>query len=342
MSTATENEGITVGLATAGDASDKAMDKAVDDATVVHDDPVVAEEKAHDELVAKVTKRLDKDKKGDAHDDKPAGEPAGEGEEETPSEEEPSEKSLSKKLQTRAKAANISDDLAQTLHQYGQLEETLAASDRTLIDRFSDAETQPKADEDPKSGDDDSAKPKKPTDQKSLPELDPEVYGEELVERDKQQVERDKQQMQRMDSLESLVADLLEGDFSEKFDVMVDAMGHEDLFGKGDSVPEDKQANRDTLLKAYEAVCQMHDVDPRKCKAEWAERAMAAMFPKEVFKQAQKQTVDRLRNAEGKFLSSSASKGAPPAKAETEEEANDALVSKVDAYYKKHGIDTRG
>ena len=69
---------------------------------------------------------------------------------------------------------------------------------------------------------------------------------------------------------------------------------------------------------------------------------MAAMFPEEVFKQAQKQTVDRLRDAEGKFLSSSRSGGAPPDKAQTEEECHSQLVSNVASYLKKEGVQMSG
>ena len=128
----------------------------------------------------------------------------------------------------------------------------------------------------------------------------------------------------------------------EKFDAMVDGMGHKDVFGKGDSVPEDKQANRDTLFTAYKAVCKVYDVDPQKCNEEWATLALAAKFPKEVAKQSQKQTVDRMRNAEGKFLTSSKPRGAPPAKVATEEEAQNELYSKAAAKFKEWGVSTSG
>ena len=297
------------------------------DATVVHDDPVANEEKANEDLVAKVAKRLDK---GQEANETPAEDETkpGEGEEEKPSEKDDEPSELSKKLQTRAEDVGFSEELTQTLHQSGQLEETLAAVDRTLIDRFSKTESQPKADEDSKRRDKPSQK--EPKDQEDLPELDPEIYGEEHIQ-------RDAHQQGRIDALESQLAEVLQGTFVEKFDAMVDDLGHTDLFGKGASVSGDKQANRDTLFNAYQGLCQASGVDPKRCDPEWGDRAVSAMFTKEVIKQSQKQTVDRLRDAEGKFLSPSKPKGAPPAKAETAEESNDALVSKVDAYLKKRG-----
>ena len=105
---------------------------------------------------------------------------------------------------------------------------------------------------------------------------------------------------------------------------------------------KEKQANRDKLFRAYQAICLTHDADPNDCNPEWGKRAMAAMFPEEVFKQAQRQTIDRLRDAEGKFLSSSRSKGSPPDKNATPEEVHDQLVSNVTAYLKKQGVQMSG
>lgn len=316
------------------------------DAIVVHDEPVdtvAAEEKAKEELVAEVAKMLDKTDKtdetpaeGETKPDKGESSPS-EGEEEKPSEEDDE---LSEKLQTRAGEVGISEELAQTLHQSGQLEETLAAFDRTLIDRFSQTENQPKADEDSKrreslSRDKPSRKEPKDQELEDVPELDPEIHGEEHIQRDAYQT-------RRIDALEAQLAEVLQGTFVEKFDAMVDGLGHTDLFGKGASVSGDKRDNRDTLFKAYEGLCLASNADPKRCDPEWAERAVSAMFTKHVIKQAQKQTVDRLRNAEGKFLSPSKSKGAPPAKAQTEEESNDKLVSDVAALLKKRGHQTSG
>ena len=149
-------------------------------------------------------------------------------------------------------------------------------------------------------------------------------------------MKRDAYHKQRIDALETQVAELYEERrvaFDKRFDGMVDGMGHEDLFGKGATAPKDKQANRESLFRAYQTVCQVHDVDPIDCDPQWGNRALAAMFPDEVSKKAQQQTVDRLRDAEGKFLSSSPAKGTVPAKGATEEELDQQLVAEVAAKY---------
>ena len=318
-----------------------------DDAIVVHDE--AAEEKAHAELIADVTKMLDETPAEDGKKPQP-------GEEEKPSEakakdEEPAtgekpesaDAELSDELQARAEGAGVSKDLAQRLHQSGQLEEALAAFDRALIERFADKVQSKEAEEKPErreSLDQREAKPPPVNDEKLPPldPLDPEVYDEELVK-------RDAHHNRRIDALESQLAELLQDGqraFDKRFDGMIDGLGHKDLFGTGDSAPKDKQANRDTLFRAYQAVCMAHDVDPHDCDPQWGKRAMAAMFPDDVFKKAQQQTVDRLREAEGKFLSSSRSRGAPPAKGATEEEVHDKLVSDVTTYLKKEGVQMSG
>jgi hypothetical protein len=71
-------------------------------------------------------------------------------------------------------------------------------------------------------------------------------------------------------------------------------------------------------------------------------RAHAAMYPQEVFKEKQRQTVDRLRDAQGKFLSSSSSKGGPPPKNATDEEVTEQLVSNVTSYLKEQGVEMSG
>ncbi len=298
-----------------------------DNATIVHDDPVAAEEKADAKLAEDVAKMLDKPTVEDGakpDEEKPS-------KAQKPKDEEPAD--LGDELQARAEGAGMSKDLAQRLHQTGQLEETLAAFDRRLIERFQSEETEEK--EEPKRRE----KPPPTADQEDAPELDPDLYDEAIVK-------RDAHYKGRIDALEAQVAELLQreqGAFDKRFDRMVDGLGHEDLFGKGDSVPKDKQAKRDILFRAYEAVCQAYGVDPTECNPQWGERAaLAAMFPDAVFKQAQRQTVDRLRDAEGKFLSSSKPRGAPPAKELTEEESDAQLVSSVTAYLKKQGVQMSG
>ena len=61
-----------------------------------------------------------------------------------------------------------------------------------------------------------------------------------------------------------------------------------------------------------------------------------------VAKETQQQTVDRLRDSEGRFLPKSTPKGAPPAKPLSEEESHDELVSSVAAYLKKQGVQMSG
>jgi len=313
----------------------KPVTETEDDATVVQDDPVATEEKQDADIVAQVAKMLDQP--GD-EPEKPAD--TGEGESENPSEAEtPKDETpepMSQAIQDRVEAAGMSKDLAERLHQSGQLEETLAAFDRTLIERFQSKETETRA---PKRREEKPPKEEpKAEDPDELPDLDPDVYDEELVK-------RDAHHKRRIDALEAQLAELVEErqhQFDVRFDKMVDGMGYEQLFGKGESVADDKQANRETLFRAYCKVCQLYDADPHECDVRWAERATAAMFPEEVFKQAQRQTVDRLRDAEGKFLTSSKPKGAPPAKDATDEEVHDQLVSDVTSYLKKQGVQMSG
>jgi hypothetical protein len=95
------------------------------------------------------------------------------------------------------------------------------------------------------------------------------------------------------------------------------------------------------LCKGYLGACEGFGVDPLQRHTEFVERALPAMFPavvQEKVKQAQRKTVDRLRDAEGRFVSPSRpSRGlaSAPAPAKTEEEMDAELVAEVDAYLKK-------
>ncbi len=307
-----------------------AVAEPVDDATIVNDE--INEEQTNDKLVADVAKMLGRDETGEitGAPEKPADEPPAE----EPQREIPA---LSEELQARAEGAGLTKELAHSLHQSGQLEETLAAFDRKMIERFQSRETeQPK--EKPARQEHSPPEEPKAKDYEEVPDLDPETYDEALVK-------RDAYHKRRIDALEAKVAELLEDrktDFDSRFDGMIDGLDCEELFGKGENVPPDKQANRDKLFKAYKAVCQMHDVDPRRCDVKWGKRALAAMFPEEVFTNAQKRTVARLRDAEGKFLHSSNTGGGPPAKAMTDAESHSQLVSKVASYLKKQGVQMSG
>jgi hypothetical protein len=323
-----------------------------DDATVVHDE--AAEEKAHDELVADVTKMLDETPPDDKSEES-AGDTGEGAKDDKPSEEaKPEDKKadgsapaeLSQDIQDRAEAAGISEELAKRLHQAGQLEETIAAFDRAMIERVQaqsadDTEDAPKDREPPKR------QPPPEDGQEDAPAPDPKAYDENLWDEDthKDLVKRDAYHKRRIDALEAQLAGLVQAQqaaFDKRFDEMVDGLGHRDLFGKGISVSKDKQTNRDTLFRAYQAVCEAYGADPNECDPEWGKRALSAMFPREVFKQAQRQTVDRLRDAEGKFLPASKAKGGPPPKAATEEEADAQLVSNVTAYLKEQGVQMSG
>lgn len=321
-----------------------AVTEPVDDATVVHDDPVAAEEKADAELVEKVGKLLDKtpaedgakETEPDSGEEKPS-------EADKPKDEEPAD--LSDELKARAEGAGMAEELAQHLHQAGRLEETLAAFDRQLIERFSKDQPE-KAEEEPERREETPPR-REPADQEDATNLDSEAYNKDLWDEEAREdlVKRDAYHQKRIDTLEARIEGLLrqqDAAFDKKMDGMIDGLGQKDLFGKGDSITKDKQASRDKLFRAYQGVCLAFDVDPSDCDPQWAKRALAAMFPDEVFKQAQRQTVDRLRDAEGKFLSKSPSKGGPPPRDATDEEVHEKLVSDVDAYLKKHGAQMSG
>lgn len=309
--------------------------KLADEATVVMDE-VAPEEKANEELVAKVAKTLGRDEYGDdikqedtaVSDDEntppeegPEQEPEGEKEEEKPA--------LSYQLQARAEEAGISQELAAKLHESGQLEETLAAFDRAMVARFDSSKEKTK---EPEGRDD-------PQQAEDIPELDPEDYDELIIK-------RDAYHKRRIDTLEAQLAELVkekQEDFDARFDQLVDNMELEDLFGKGSIVPSDKQENRSKLFKAYQKVCEVFDADPQRCDPEVAARALALVYPEHAKgKKDLQQTVDRARDASGKFIPSAKNSGAPPAKSATSEEAHDELVSNVSAYLKKQGVQMSG
>ena len=304
-----------------------AVTEPEDDAVVVDVDPVVAEEKANDELVAEVTKLLDE------QEEAPAGKTGEDEKEKEPSKDDETGE-LSQDLLARAESAGITKELAERLNQGGQLEETLAAFDRKMIDYVQSKDKTTDSEKPPKSEERREQEPPLTVDQTSMSPLNPDDYDEEIVK-------RDAYHQQRIDALEARLDEIYgqqQSTFEKRFDSVIDGLKHDGLFGKGDSIPDDKQANRDTLFKAYSAVCLAYDVDPTDCKPEWVERALGAMFPKEVFKQAQQQTVDRLRDAQGKFLTKPGSSGGPPPKAASPEEDNEQLVAEVGAYLKEQGV----
>lgn len=312
-----------------------------DDATIVNDDPGDAKaEENHRELVRDVEKLLDK---GEAKGRK-GGRGEGDEEHETPAEgrEAQGEGAMSKEeagklsqdLLSRADAAGFGKELAERLHQGGLLEESLAAFDRKLIEQG-------------KPGDDPKAPPGQPDppprtppregqdDDQIPPPLSEEVYEEPLVR-------RDAFFQKRIGELEARIEQMTQsraGPTSEWFTERVGRLGNKQLFGNGDVTEGSEQANnRAKLREGYEQLCRANGLDPAGRHSDLLDRAYPAMFPNEVFKQAQRETVDRLRDAQGRFLSSprSSSQG-PPARYSqmTEDERHADLVAEVDAYLKK-------
>ena len=303
--------------------------KPVDDAKIVNEDPVASEEKAHDDLVADVAKLLEQP---DGEPSEKPGEelppekpPKGEGEKEKAEEPANAEGSLSQDLQTRVKGSGLSEDLARQLHQSGQLEETLAAFDRSMIEYVqSKADPKGEAKDPPKA---EAKDPPKAEDQE-VPVLDPDVYDEDLVK-------RDAYQQKRIDALESQIQGLVDqqqGGFDEWFDGTLTDLGFD--------TSDDEKCQ--SVFKAFGAMCDAFGKDFNSRDKAMVERAYAAMYPQDVFKQKQQQTVDRLRDASGKFLSSSKSQGGPPPKGATSEEVQEHLISNVSAYLKEQGVEMSG
>jgi hypothetical protein len=312
-------------------STDTQITEPEDDAVVVSD--AVDEEANDNKLVEDVTKLLEEP--GEVPEEKP-----GEDEPEEQPGEVP-EEGLDTEVQARAEAAGISRELAEKLNQTGHLEETITAIDKNLIERFS---TKP---EKVSKVEDQKQTVERPFDDppKSLKPLKDYVDADGEHSYDDVLIERDEYHQSRIDSLEAQLTEFAqsrESDFDKRFDHMVDELGYDDVFGAGTSVSEDNQAKRDTLFKAYQAICQAYDVNPNEANPQFGKRALAAMFPDEVVRQSQKKTVDRLRDAEGKFLTSSKPKGTPPQKDMTEDESYDHLVSKVTSYLKEQGAQLSG
>jgi hypothetical protein len=289
----------------------------VDDAVVVQD-PVEVEEKITEELVEKVTKLVDPEETPDEKSEEPGVEPEATADEGEVEKEEVAE--ISEQLQSRAKGLGLTDDLAQRLHQSGQLEETLAAFDRRMIDHVQ-SKQEPAKDE----GQRETQPPPKDQD---VPALDPETYDEAIVKRDEYQTKR-------IDALEAKLEEVLaerQSGFDEWFDGVLTELG----------VDTNDNDKCQSVFKAYGAICEAFGTEPGARDRAMAERAYGAMYPQDVFKQKQQKTVDRLRDAQGKFLSKSPAKGGPPPKEATEEEVNEQLLSNVTAYLKEQGVQMSG
>jgi hypothetical protein len=278
----------------------------VDDATIVHDE--AAEEKGHAELVDKVAKMLDK-----TPGDKP--EMPGEPEEPAPVKGEKVAAKWEPDVETRLKGAGISEELAQRLQESGHLDETLAAFDRRMIEYVQSKQETPDKD--------DQGREKEPS-PKDVPALDPEVYDEVIVARDAAQTKR-------IEALESLVEKLVseQGDtFDQWFDGILEELGC-------NTSDNDKcQA----IFKAYGAVCEAFGESPTSRDKGMVKRAYAAMYPQDVFKKQ----VARMRDSEGKFVTSPASRGGPPPKGASDEEVQAHLLSRVTSYLKEQNVQMSG
>ena len=315
-----------------------------DDAVVVTDE---ARAKNREELVKKVQKvlaRPPKEKKGKAKAPKQqAGSDEKAAAEEVADTDKPEE--LSQAVKDRAKEAGISEELAGRLHQSGLLDESLAAFDRLVIERFTASQAEPETTPEPKR--DEQKPPPAVKDQArhgaELEPLDADEYGEELAKRDRimrGQIAELTAQVQQLTQHAGNTQDRATADFEDWFEAEVAGLGNEELFGSGsiESLPQQSplRQNRETLMRAYLGVCQGFRMDPMKRHKQAVERALNAMFSKDIVKQAQRKTVDRLRSAEGQFVSPARSGGEMPEarKAQTPEERRAALVADVASYLK--------
>ena len=297
-------------------STDTKVEAPVDDAVVVNDEQ--SAETSHEELVAKVAKAVGRDEWGDETGDATSGAT----DEPTESEETPSEvkaedekPALDADLQARAEKAGFTTELAEQLHQNGQLVDTLTAFDRAFVERFQDKEPEKKEPD---------VKSEEKTEAEEMPELDPDIYDEEIVK-------RDRHHRTRIDSLEEQIEVLIQDRqdaFEGWFDEAISEMGYD--------IKDEAKCQR--TFKKYKALCESEDVSPEKRDKAILELAHAAAFPKEAEKQKQQQNVNSLRDAEGKFLPSSKPTGQPPQRDMTPEESHNQLVAQVTAYGKKHGV----
>ena len=242
---------------------------------------------------------------------------------------------LSQSLKDRAKDAGIFEELAERLHAGGMLEEALASMDRKAIET---AVSDEKPKEEPKPTKVEAKVP----DDSGESELDPEEFDPRLVKRDaflQKQIAELKAQVAELSSLSSTATAQRDDVFQRWFTDQVSVIDNAALFGKGsfeENSPEHK--NRQALCDGYERLCVASGVDPYSHNIDLLKRAYPAMFPKEVFKAAQRETVKRLRDAEGKFVHQ-ARAGSPPVveKKLTEEESRAKLVKQVEGILNKKG-----
>lgn len=304
-------------------STDTKVEAPVDDAVLVDDQQKA--ETSHEELVGKVSKMLGRDEWGDEQGDAKSGvtdepEPVSTAAEtkETPSDED-EKPALSKDLQSRAEKAGFTTELAEQLHQSGQLEDTLAAFDKTLVERFQTEKPEVKSDT--KEVVEDEAK-------EEMPELDPDIYDEEIVKRDRHHRERIGAMEEQIEMLLQDRQDAFEGWFDESLSEM------------GYDIKDEAKCQR--TFKKYKALCESEDVSPEKRDKDILQQAHVAAFPKEADKQKQQKLVNRMRAADGKLLPSSKNTGEPPQRDMTDEEIHKQLVANVAAKLKREGHEWNG
>jgi len=248
---------------------------------------------------------------------------------------------LSQAMKDRAKEVGIPDDLAERLNQSGLLEESLAAIDRREIDRrISEGKSN---DKEPTN-----SPPKPPAkaeadnggvDEGEMPPLDEDSYDEALVKRDRLLQSRIKKLESQISNLTKLATDAEKRSSSivdQWLESSLAKLGNEELFGKGttSSLPKDgtQAQNRAKLFDGYRKICKAFGGAPEDCNEQFIRRAYSAVFFDQVFKAAQRDTVRKLRDAQGQFINPSRpGSGGPPArKRQTPEERDGALLKKVE------------
>lgn len=236
---------------------------------------------------------------------------------------------LDQAIKDRALAAGISGELAERLHQSGLLEESLAAMDRHAIGRQAEKSVEEKLPQPNKA--EKKAKAQDVADGEDVPPLDETEFDDALVKRDRflqQRIEWLESQIANMQQRgDSVVDHWLDGSLAE--------IGNDDLFGKGPitSLPKDgaHAQNRVKLRDGYQKICEAYGVSPEDCSVQFLKRAYSAVFYDQVFKAAQRDTVRKLRDAEGKFINParSTSDGLPSMKRQTPADRHNELLKKV-------------
>lgn len=271
----------------------------------------MTEEESDAQLVDKVAKMLHPE-------DTPAEKaetPAPEAEEPVEDEEETAEPiEFTDELKSRVEQAGLDQELAEQLHKSGQLNGILRAIDKKIVDYVQSQE---------KSAEE-GQREKEPQSKEETPALDPETYDEVIIQ-------RDALHQKRIDALEAKLDALLQdrqSEFDEWFDGVITQLG-------GDV---NNQDDCQAIFRMYGSLCHGFGIDPESKNVGMASRAYEQVHPE---KEA-KRKVDRLRDAEGKFLSKSPAKEPPPSRRMTEEESHDALVARVTGYLKEQGVQMYG